>query len=584
MMRIDTIFLQFLNMGLTASYMVLGVLMARYLLKNSPKAYSHALWSVVLFRLLCPISFVSGTSFLQLLRPLPLPKTVSEIGISVQTLSTSDIQANAERITAGLELKAAFSWLTLAAILWISGILALLLHTLIARIRIGRHVKTAVKNGHTVYVTDRIDSPFMLGMYRPRIYLPLGLSGKDTAYILAHETSHIKRFDHITKPIAFLALVLNWYNPMMWLAFKLMSKDMEQACDERVLRLMGSGIRSNYASLLLKLSTSAPAFMASPLAFGESDVPARIKGLLNYRKPTVWISGILVAVVIGLLIFMAANPNSIPFSNHDTAQKLFDSKTDYVGDNSKVGSILNLLSSPENATNMTFELETAQEPYGITVHYQVKEIINTQEAQAALYPGFQQNALILYSLIGNVTNITFIIEADGIGLPYNFNRLGSDQIWNENQPVEKRIIYIGDKEPDVRLFSQNMQDFETYYQQVMGTSFALDPMLGLDLYVWKTVATEGTQKIMYTLLPSTPLKKNLDEIQNLSIALDSIAKVNALLKSYPNESFLSVLQMRQDDFTKEEMIQLVDQIQFIGDGLGNVNVGISIGLYEPFYR
>ena len=309
-----------LNMTLTASVVIVAVLLLRFTLRRAPKIFSYALWSVVLFRLLCPVTVGSPLSLLGLgetgVTPdgrmayipdeivhmvypevsLPLPGLDDAIN---GRLHTGWVQTTFDP----LEAEAAFAlagWLIGAAILLLVG-LGQLIHL---RIRlIG-----AVPLESRVRLADHIPTSFVLGLLRPVIYLPASLAEADYAHVLVHERHHIRRGDHIVRGLAYLALCLHWYNPLVWGAFVLSGRDMEMSCDEAVLHRLGDGIRANYADSLLRQSAGRSITPMVPLAFGAGSVKARVTNVMHSRRPRRWVIVGLSLLCFAALVTLAVNP------------------------------------------------------------------------------------------------------------------------------------------------------------------------------------------------------------------------------------------------------------------------------------
>jgi len=309
----DKLFLQILNMSLTAGYVILFVMLARLILKKAPKIFSYVLWIAVLFRLVCPFSFKSIFSL------IPSAETIQPQLIDQNTLSISsgiaaiDLPVNdyfrgnySEGVTVaeGTMRNAALIF----SVIWLAGIAVLLLYSVISLLRLHSTLVGSVKYKGNIYFADRIVSPFVLGIIRPKIYLPSALSAEEQDYVLLHEQTHIKRFDHIFKLVMFFAVAVHWFNPLAWLAYVLFTKDMEMSCDESVMKNMNTDIRTKYSASLLSLATGKKIISAAPLAFGEGNTTKRIKNVMNYKKPALWI--IIIAVIaVGIIgIALAANP------------------------------------------------------------------------------------------------------------------------------------------------------------------------------------------------------------------------------------------------------------------------------------
>lgn len=294
-------FPKLLNMSLTASVVIVFVLLLRFLLKKAPKIISYALWGLVLFRLLCPISLESGLSLFGLIHAPVTPSGTLTSSIEyipsdlVQTESPSAVlpaPGMEETAPQGVEQPAAHAAETpvvLAADIWVAGVLGMGLYGVISYLRLRRKLVTASPLRENIYLADGISSPFVLGLLHPKIYLPSSLGEQELPYIVLHEQHHIRRLDHLVKVLAFVALSLHWFNPLVWLAFVLAVRDMEMSCDEAVIRKMGDGIRADYTASLLSLATGKHIITGIPLAFGQGDTKGRIRNLANRKKPAFWV-------------------------------------------------------------------------------------------------------------------------------------------------------------------------------------------------------------------------------------------------------------------------------------------------------
>lgn len=315
-----------LNMTLTASVVICVVLVLRLFLKKAPKVISYALWVLVLFRLLCPISFQSSFSAFSLMN-IPtasqgenssvmeyIPENIVHTeypvvtfpipalsGIINETLPQGEEQVRADPLE-GVTF--------LATLVWIFGVAGMLVYSLISYLSLREKLQIVVPLRDNIYTADDIGSPFVVGLLRPRIYLPCNLNEKEQEYIILHEQFHIKRLDHIFKAVAFLALTVHWFNPLVWLAFILASKDMEMSCDEAVIGKMGSDIRADYSASLLALATGRRIIAGTPLAFGEGDTADRIKNLSKWKKPAFWIIVVAVMACVVVGVCFLTNPRT----------------------------------------------------------------------------------------------------------------------------------------------------------------------------------------------------------------------------------------------------------------------------------
>ena len=313
-----------LNMSLTASVTVVLVILLRFALKKAPKVISYALWGIVLFRLLFPISIGSSFSVFNLFETptedsgfmtsvieyvptdivhteypsvvLPVPGVSDVIN---EALPQGEEQLRADPLEAPISF---------ATYIWMAGVLVMGIYSAISYVQLRRKLRIIVPLRDNIFIADDIKSPFVVGLFRPRIYLPCNLSQKEQEYIILHEKHHIKRCDHIMKALAFLALAIHWFNPLVWVAFILAGKDMEMSCDEAVIRKVGTDVRADYSASLLTLATGRRIIAGTPLAFGEGDTKGRIHNLSKWKKPTVWIVIISVILCVGLTVCLITNP------------------------------------------------------------------------------------------------------------------------------------------------------------------------------------------------------------------------------------------------------------------------------------
>ena len=312
--KLTLLFEKIWEMNLTASAVVLA---ARCFLLRFPKKYSYCLWTVVLFRLLCPLSITSTFSIFNFLTihqfPLFLSKNTT-LQQGVEILPNEQITVTAVPAAAGKPpveyLSHSYTpvevltpaWLKGAACIWLGGIVLILLYSLCQYLKLHKKVETATFLSENIYECDHLSSPFVMGLFSPRIYIPYHLSEEEKDFILTHEKYHLRRLDHLVKPLAFFALTLHWFNPLIWLSYFLMCRDMEMSCDERVLSLLGSQVKKGYSTLLLSLSTNRGTGLGGPLAFGESDTGRRIRNVLHFRQPKKWFA--IIGIIITLIIIL----------------------------------------------------------------------------------------------------------------------------------------------------------------------------------------------------------------------------------------------------------------------------------------
>lgn len=306
------VFIAVLNMSLIASFVALGVMILRMPLKKAPKICSYALWAIVLFKLLCPFTIETALSLIPLkAEPVPqniiyAPTPAIDSGIAFVDRSINQALTYTVPLANFSDSANPMQGILFAlACLWLAGAALLLLYAFAAYFRLQYRLREAIPR-QNYYETDRIKTAFVLGFALPKIYVPVGLSEQETDYILKHEQTHIRRYDYLIKPLAFMALCLHWFNPLVWFSYCLAMRDMELSCDESVLKHYGSDIRRDYSNSLLSLSSKQNGLI-SPLAFGETGVKGRIHNVLKYKKPAVWVSAAAIAAVIVAALLLLPN-------------------------------------------------------------------------------------------------------------------------------------------------------------------------------------------------------------------------------------------------------------------------------------
>lgn len=306
------------NLSLTASIVILAVLLVRLLLRKAPRVYSYALWAVVAFRLICPVSFASDFSLLGILdAPTTETGQMEYIPVNIVHNPHPSVDLIIPEVTDAVNEQLPTSWeqsadplewpASLATHIWITGVGIMLLWALISFFSLRHKLHAAVLLDGNVFQSEHVGSPFILGLFRPKIYIPFGLDENTLRYVLAHEKYHIKRLDHIVKVFSFILLTIHWFNPLCWLAFYLMSKDMEMSCDEKVLS-QDNNVKTEYSTVLLSFAANRRFPSPSPLAFGETSAKSRIKNALKWKRPKVWVTVLAAVVCVAILVACAANP------------------------------------------------------------------------------------------------------------------------------------------------------------------------------------------------------------------------------------------------------------------------------------
>lgn len=311
------LFLNIIDKSISASWLVLAVLLLRFILKKAPKWIYIVLWGMVAFRLLCPLSIENPFSLIPDRQAIPeqIGRTLPAAGPDLYTEpapennpakdASGNILGNTYSENVVSPANNGSNIITVFSIVWAAGMSLLAFYFVLSYWRLRRQVSTAVILRDNIFQSERVGSPFVLGMIKPRIYLPFEIYGQNMEYVISHEQAHIRRRDYWWKPLGFLLLAVYWFNPLMWLSYVLLCRDIELACDEKVIKEFGSRQRADYSQALLACSVSRRGIAACPLAFGEVAVKERVKSVLNYRKPAFWvIAAALVACVVVAMCFL----------------------------------------------------------------------------------------------------------------------------------------------------------------------------------------------------------------------------------------------------------------------------------------
>lgn len=317
----NDLFLKIINMSISASWLVLAVLLLRFVLKKAPKWVNVLLWGIVAVRLAFPFSIESALSLIPSAETVPM-----DIEMAVQPTINSGVPVINSMVNPMLSSFAPPQdvltsanplqiWIPIFSILWIAGIAALLLYTVVSYWRLRRKVSEAVILRDNIFQSENVASPFVLGVFRPKIYLPYNMGGQDLNHVVAHEQAHIRRRDHWWKPLGFLLLTIHWFNPLMWLAYVLLCRDIELACDEKVIKVLGNEQRADYTQALVACSVNRRVIAACPLAFGEVGVKERVKSVMNYKKPAFWIVVLAVIACVVVAVCFLTDPEQDSYAS-----------------------------------------------------------------------------------------------------------------------------------------------------------------------------------------------------------------------------------------------------------------------------
>ncbi|MFI3201903.1 MAG: M56 family metallopeptidase, partial [Eubacteriales bacterium] len=276
--------------------------------------FSYALWAVVLVRLLCPFSFESAIGLLP--SNTEIVSSSQDFTNDTEILELPTIEVPAGRVEYSPESGVTISVDTVIPIefilgmFWVIGIVVMFVYSIASLIKLRRKLIGATPFEKNIYIADHIDAPFVMGFIKPKIYLPSNLTDAERDFIITHEQTHIGRLDHITRILSFMALAVHWFNPLVWIAFVLSGKDMEISCDESVMKKMNTDIRADYCEALLKFATGRKLIHATPLAFGEGDTKGRVKNVMKYKRPVVWVSAICLILVSVIAVSLMSNSSN----------------------------------------------------------------------------------------------------------------------------------------------------------------------------------------------------------------------------------------------------------------------------------
>jgi len=307
------LFLKTLNMSIAASWLILAVVLLRFALKKAPKWIAVLLWGVVAVRLVVPFSFENALSL------IPSAETFNAHNIQYETPAISSgipavnnavnpVQGETFATNPAASVNPLYVWTFIVSVIWLIGIAAMLLYAVISYVRVRQSVGESVPYEGDIFLCDHVKSPFILGLVRPKIYLPSSMDAASMEPVIAHEKAHLTRCDHWWKPVGFLILTVHWFNPLCWIAYVLLCRDIELACDEKVIRQMDLNGKKQYSTALLEFSTGRRLVTICPLAFGEVGVKERVKNVLNYKKPAFWLIVVAIIACGVVTVCFATNP------------------------------------------------------------------------------------------------------------------------------------------------------------------------------------------------------------------------------------------------------------------------------------
>lgn len=497
------LFLKIVNMSISASWVVIAILTLRFCLKKAPKWVNVLLWGIVAVRMVFPFSIESVLSLIPSAETIS-PTIMMEQSPSVQTgvpalnHVINPVISGSFTPAPGASANPLQIWIPVLAGIWLFGIAALFLYSAVSYWRLRRKVCEAVILRGNIYQSEKVCSPFVLGIIRPKIYLPYHMDSREMDHVIAHEQTHIRRKDHWWKPLGFLLLTTHWFNPLMWLSYILLCQDIELACDEKVIRKMSNEQRADYTQALVACSVDRRLITACPLAFGEIGVKERVKSVMNYKKPAFWI--VLASVIVCAVIAVCFLTNPIGFQFDVSANTIVSANH--------------------------FDMRNADDPVAIEMTpAQIGELnsrlagvknCKRSDKYAGLTPGYQISAQMQdgsyirisgYSLSDNT-----MVDIEQSGKRYAV----SDR---EFQEYLSRICAGGDVSA-----AFDLQPLRVQYPEY----FDLDASAGLDVYVWQM----APDSYYFGLLPHTASPRDSTAQELLALRGASSEQMRYILAVY----------------------------------------------------
>ena len=497
------LFLKIVNMSISASWVVIAVLTLRFCLKKAPKWVNVLLWGIVAVRMVFPFSIESVLSLIPSAETIS-PTIMMEQSPSVQTgvpalnHVINPVISSSFTPAPGASANPLQIWIPVLTGIWLFGIAALFLYSAVSYWRLRRKVCEAVILRGNIYQSEKVCSPFVLGIIRPKIYLPYHMDSREMDHVIAHEQTHIRRKDHWWKPLGFLLLTTHWFNPLMWLSYILLCRDIELACDEKVIRKMSNEQRADYTQALVACSVDRRLITACPLAFGEIGVKERVKSVMNYKKPAFWI--VLASVIVCAVIAVCFLTNPIGFQFDVSANTIVSANH--------------------------FDMRNADDPVAIEMTpAQIGELnsrlagvknCKRSDKYVGLTPGYQISAQMQdgsyirisgYSLSDNT-----MVDIEQSGKRYAV----SDR---EFQEYLSRICAGGDVSA-----AFDLQPLRVQYPEY----FDLDASAGLDVYVWQM----APDSYYFGLLPHTASPRDSTAQELLALRGASSEQMRYILAAY----------------------------------------------------
>ena len=518
------LFLKIVNMSISASYLALAVFFLRLILKKAPKWVSVLLWGAVAIRLICPVSVECVISLIpstETVSPEIMMDRTPEIHTGIEALNSviNPVLLESFAPDPGVSMNPLQFWIPLAAGLWIVGVAAMLAYTTISYILLRRKVATAVLLRDNIYQSECVDSPFVLGIVKPRIYLPFQMNGQNLKHVISHEQAHIHRRDHWWKPFGFVLLALHWFNPLMWLGYILLCRDIELACDEKVIKEMDSETKAGYTEALLACSVRLPSIAACPLAFGEVGVKERVKSVMNYKRPAFWILIVAVVACIAVVLCFLTNPVSDGGKNTLNSIEQYNFKA-ITNDYTTV-----MVSDGEVHTYVgPIARNRMQELYNIQITPQEISLDRSENRD-------KSNTLILYHAPMEEEQFMMSYVA---GTCIHFNADFS-QVWvNDGEKVTLTYGVLEPEKAKTAYLHLSKMEIGNDRSSLMGAYpeyFGLDASKGLDVYVWQMAGNSYS----FGLLPHSETPRDMLDPELMALNGVRADAMGEILESYQIE-------------------------------------------------
>ncbi len=510
------LFLKILNMSITASWIVLAVVVLRFLLKKAPKWIMGILWGMVALRLIFPFSIESLFSIIPSSETIPQNIVTGpsfQINSGIEFLNNTVNENVLINYYEGITVPVGYgkSIVDIISFIWVIGIIIMLIYAFISYFRIKKLVQEAVNLENNIYSCDHISTPFILGVFYPKIYLPSRMSEEDAKYVIMHEKAHIKRFDFIWKPLGFSLLAFYWFNPVLWIAYILLCRDIEFACDERVIKELGSEIKKPYSDALINCSMPRKFITVCPLAFGEVGVKKRIKSVLNYKKPTFWIIIVALISCVVAAVCLLTNPKNNTLKNierHNLNNVVENTAVAYYksGNNH-----YQLFAIEENLLNMLFDIEISKKPVS-------KSRSEERDSTNSLLLDDQPptSSLEHHGLSINFSeDFSEVWIYDGVKPTYSYTVKSPEyakQLFND-------IVKYGTIGTTENI---KLEDLKNRYPEYFGLSTAK----GLEVYIWQMAVNNYN----CALLPKSNRKYTFEEL--LKLKGTSMEEMRMILSTY----------------------------------------------------